>query len=70
MYTLILISTLTNLSEIRALVYPYKEDISLVCEILGALAILVGFVGYLFRNFIKKFLIPRKLRLQEILRHL
>jgi tetratricopeptide (TPR) repeat protein len=60
MYALILISTLTNLSEIRALVYPYKEDISLVCEILGALAILVAFVGYLFRNLIKKTIIRKK----------
>jgi RecA-family ATPase len=58
MYTLILISTLTNLSEIRALVSPYREDISLVCEIIGALAIVTGFllgtIRYLSKNPISK----------------
>lgn len=57
MYALILISALTNLSEIRALVYPYKEDIYLVCVILGAfiaLPVLVGLVRYLSKNPISK----------------
>lgn len=58
MHTLILVSTLTNLSEIRALVSPYREDISLVCEIIGAFAIVAGFllgsIRYLSKNPISK----------------
>jgi DNA replication protein DnaC len=60
MYTLNLVSILTNLSEIGALVYPYKEDVSILNEILGVLVILIGFVVYLFRNLIKKTFIRRK----------
>jgi tetratricopeptide (TPR) repeat protein len=63
MYTLILISTLTNLSEIRALVSPYREDISLVCEIISAFAIVAGFllgsIRYLSKNPISKPSTPR-----------
>lgn len=58
MYSLIVISALTNLSEIRALVSPYREDISLVCEIIGASAIVAGFllgtIRYLSKNPISK----------------
>lgn len=63
MYNLIVISALTNLSEIRALVSPYREDISLVCEIIGASAIVSGFllgtIRYLSKNPISKTSTPK-----------
>jgi tetratricopeptide (TPR) repeat protein len=62
MYALILISNLTNLSEIRALVYPYKEDIYLVCAILGAfgaIPVLLNLVRYLYKKTILKPSTPR-----------
>ena len=54
MYNLILISTLTNLSEIRALVFPYYGDIALICAIITALPILVGIILFLSKNPISK----------------
>jgi tetratricopeptide (TPR) repeat protein len=67
MYTLILISILPNLSEIRTVVYPYEKDIYLINNTLGVLLILAGLIGFLFRNIIlnflkfvyKKFLTPK-----------
>lgn len=54
MYTLILISTLTNLSELRAYALPYYSDIGLVFTIIAALPVLVAFARYLSRNPISK----------------
>jgi len=58
MYSLILISIWANSSEIRELVSSYREDISLLCEIIGALAIvagsLLGIIRYLSKNPISK----------------
>lgn len=58
MYPLILVSIMTNLSEIRTLVYPYEKDISLVNSTLSVLLILAGLIGFVFRNFILNFLNP------------
>lgn len=54
MYTLILISTLTNLSELRAYALPYYSDIGLVFTIIAALPVLVAFARYLSRNPVSK----------------
>jgi len=54
MYTLILISTLTNLSELRAYALPYYSDIGLVFTIIAALPVLVAFAHYLSKNPILK----------------
>ena len=50
MSLLVFISALTNLSEIRARTLPYYDDIQVICAITGALAILAGFVYYLFKR--------------------
>jgi hypothetical protein len=50
MYLLVFISALTNLSEIRARTLPYYDDIQVICAIIGVLAILAGFVYYLFKR--------------------
>src|SRR5665647_177774 len=44
MYLPVLISTLINLSEARAYVSPYYEDIQVICTIISVLALLVGFL--------------------------
>jgi DNA replication protein DnaC len=57
MYTLILISILTNSSEMIEFVHTHKEDISLGCEVIGAfgaLPVMFGLVRYLSKNFRKK----------------
>ncbi|HIH95474.1 TPA: tetratricopeptide repeat protein [Methanosarcina acetivorans] len=45
---------MTNLSEIRALVLPYYEDVALICAIITALPVLVGIILYLSKNHISK----------------
>jgi len=54
MYTLILISTMSNLSEIRALVSPYYDEITIACEVFGALVVLGSLVFSPLKNIYRK----------------
>jgi hypothetical protein len=62
MYLPVLISTLINLSEARADVSPYYEDIQVICTIISVLALLVGFLVTTLRylpDLIPKTTIPK-----------
>lgn len=53
MYPLVFVSALINLSEIRARTLPYYDDIQVICAIISALAVLAGFICYLFKRIYK-----------------
>ena len=64
MYLLIFISALTNLSEIRARTLPYYDDIQVICAIICAVPVLVGFLYYLLKR-IHKPTIPKDIEVLE-----
>jgi len=49
MFTLLLISTVTNLSDAWSLIFAHRESANLVCSLLGILVIIYGSARVLFK---------------------